>query len=185
MADFATHSKSAHSYTCNPCEYEVRNKRDLAAHKQSHINSATKCNLCDFIGKSYEELKEHVVNKHGKQGCQKKCKDYENLQANHNLLKENYERLIAINKKLQAQSKDKEYALDVQVEELRGGYEKAKSENIKLKDTIETQNKLWKIWLQKFEDKVEEPKQSNNIPNDVPVDSNDKEKDARRSSEED
>ena len=33
----------------------------------------------------------------------------------------------------------------------RTGYEKAEAENIILKDNNETQNKLWKIWIEKFE----------------------------------
>ena len=49
------------------------------------------------------------------------------------------------------------------MEELRGGYEKAKAENIKVKDNIETQNKLWKIWLKKFEDKPEEANEVKDI----------------------
>ena len=37
------------------------------------------------------------------------------------------------------------------MEKLRNGYEQAKAENMKLKDNLETQNKLWEIWLQKFD----------------------------------
>ena len=81
---------------------------------------------------------------------------FRTLESSHRLLTENYERLITINKKLQAQTKDKDYAMDVQLEELRGGYEKTKAENIKLQDNLDTQNKLWKIWLLKFGDKAEE-----------------------------
>ena len=87
--------------------------------------------------------------------------------ASHRILKENYERLISINKKLQSQVKDKEYALDVQIEELRGGYERTKAENIKLKDNIDDQNKLWKMWLKKFEDKPEEITKAQNKPEEM------------------
>ena len=75
----------------------------------------------------------------------------EKLENDFKELRENYERLIAINKRLNEQTKDKEYALEVNIEEFRNGYEQAKAENIKLKDNLETQNKLWKIWLEKFD----------------------------------
>ena len=74
------------------------------------------------------------------------------------MLKDNYERLIQINKKLQLNTNDKEYALKIQLEELRSGYEQTKKENVKLKDNLETQNKLWKMWILKFE---EQPKEVN------------------------
>lgn len=38
--------------------------------------------------------------------------------------------------------KDRDLALDIQLEELRTAYEKTKSENIKLWDNVDTQNKL-------------------------------------------
>ena len=41
--------------------------------------------------------------------------------------------------------------MKVQSEDVRAEYEKAKSDNIKLQDNLETQNKLWKMWLLKFE----------------------------------
>ena len=68
------------------------------------------------------------------------------------MLKENYERLIQIHKKSESNKKDREYALEAQNEELRLGYEKLKAENIKLDDNLDTQNKLWKMWIMKFED---------------------------------
>ena len=49
--------------------------------------------------------------------------------------------------------KDKEYALNIQLEELKSAFEAIKTENIKLKDNLEAQNKLWKIWLETFDDK--------------------------------
>ena len=83
-------------------------------------------------------------------------------------LKLNYERLIAINKKLTEQTKDKEFALDIQAEELKRGYESIKQENVKLKDDLETQSKLWKIWLQNFdanEDNENPQKKNDSVQN--------------------
>ena len=54
--------------------------------------------------------------------------------------------------------------MEVQLGELREGYEKAKSENIKLQDNIETQNKLWKIWLLKFDDKSDDDARKKDKP---------------------
>ena len=53
------------------------------------------------------------------------------------------------------------------MEELRRGFEKAKAENVKLQDNLDTQNKLWKIWIEKIDDKevVAENKSTNVDPN--------------------
>ena len=56
------------------------------------------------------------------QPCKNKCLEYDRLLIDYNLLKENYERLIAINKKHQDQNKDKELAQNIQMEELRNGF---------------------------------------------------------------
>ena len=63
--------------------------------------------------------------------------------------------MITINKNLQEQTKDKDYAKDVLMAELRINYDSIKTENLKLKDSLETQQKLWKIWLETFEKKKE------------------------------
>ena len=81
------------------------------------MNLAYKCNQCDIVAKTLDELKRHIEEKHGKSDCNNKWRDFETSEADHKLLKENYERLININKKLQAQVKDNEYAFDVQIEE--------------------------------------------------------------------
>ena len=53
------------------------------------------------------------------------------------------------------------------MEELRRGFEKAKAENVKLQDNLDTQNKLWKVWIEKIDDKevVAENKSTNVDPN--------------------
>ena len=61
--------------------------------------------------------------------------------------------MISITKKEKDQAKDKEYAMNVQIEELRNGFERIKAENIKLEDNLDTQNKLWKMWIVKSENK--------------------------------
>ena len=51
---------------------------------------------------------------------------------------------------LQEQNKDKELAFEVQIAELKSGFEKAISENIWLEEGLDTQNKLWKLWTEKM-----------------------------------
>ena len=117
-----------------------------------HEVTVYQCSVCKHQFQSAIELKTHKDEKHpvASVHCKDKCKKYDELLPNYNQLKENYERLIQINKKLQTNSKDKEYALEIQLEELRVGYEKEKREKMKLQDNLETQNKLWKMWIQKF-----------------------------------
>jgi hypothetical protein len=140
---------------------------DMEVHKKTQDALIYKCNLCGFLDNSSDNLKVHTDSPHVRHNCNNKCKDYEVFESSHNILKENYERLISINKKLQSQAKDKEYALDVQIGELWGGYERTKAENIKLKDNIETRNKLWKIVLKKFDDKSEEITKAQDKPEEI------------------
>ena len=132
-----------------------------------HEGPVLKCDSCDFQVQSENELKIHKETQHPilSQPCEKKCEKYDELHSKYDMLKENYERLILINKKLQLNSKDKEYALEIQMEELRSGYEKTKKENVKFQDNLETQNKLWKMWILKFE---EQPKEVNSKPTNPP-----------------
>ena len=77
------------------------------------------------------------------------------------------------------------------MEELRTAYEQTKAENIKLNDNLETQNKLWKVWLQKVDkdeteekDKVEEVIRVDIHPNESDNNGDDEE-DCTNSEEED
>ena len=112
-----------------------------------------KCTNCEYEAEAQDILDKHRSEYHQRENACAKCQGFERVELNYKLLKENYERLITINKNLQAQAKDKEYAQDVLISELRTSYDATKTENIKLEDDLETQNKLWKIWLEKFEEK--------------------------------
>ena len=59
--------------------------------------------------------------------------------------------MITINKNIQEQAKDKELAQDILIAELRTNYDSIKTENIKLNDSLDTQHKLCKLWLEKME----------------------------------
>ena len=115
---------------------------------------------CDQQAGSKEDMITHKKNQHASHGTQNTERKYKDLEDKYNLLKENYERLIQLNKKSETSQKDRELALETQNEELRIGYEKVKAENIKLQDNLDTQNKLWKIWIQNFEtNKIEVDKE--------------------------
>ena len=148
---------SSNVHICNDCTFVARSKENLNNHVKIHRILGKKCDQCDQAFNNQEDLELHKVQSHAQaihEPCQNKCKEYERLLIEHNLLKENYERLITINKKHQDQNKDKELAQNIQMEELRRGFEKAKAENIKLQDNLDTQNKLWKIWIEKMDDNV-------------------------------
>ena len=68
--------------------------------------------------------------------------------------------------------KDKDLAKDILVAELRSSYDTTKAENIKLSDSLETQQKLWKIWVEKFE--IGNKKQKNDEENDTELEVEDK-----------
>ena len=83
-----------------------------------HINKVFLCCHCGFESKETENLREHFVKNHENNDASK-----QQLEKDFKELRENYERLIAINKKLTEQAKDKKFAVQVHVEELRNGYE--------------------------------------------------------------
>ena len=88
---------------------------------------------------------------------QKKCEELNSIKRKYKLLKESYERLITINKNFQEQAKDKAFAQDVLMAEMRTNYDTVKAENLKLIDSLETQHKLWKVWLLKMDDREISP----------------------------
>ena len=103
-----------------------------------------KCNLCEFESGQETELQNHDTCVHAQNvnQCQNKCKENEILERKYELLKEQYERLVAINKNIQEEAKDKDLAKDILVAELRSSYDTTKAENIKLSDSLETQQSV-------------------------------------------
>ena len=175
--ELESHVKSMHGaqsiierFVCEKCSKIFNLKDDMEEHAKTHDN-VMKCNSCVFEATNDGELREHVKDKHKQRegNCQKKCKEFDILDRNYKLLKENYERLVTINKNLQNQAKDREYAQDVLQAELRTNYDSAKAENIKLNDSLETQHKMWKIWLEKFDDKKEVPAPAPNENQEAPI----------------
>lgn len=96
-------------FQCDKCSFEANQENNLSDHeKQVHNNQHTdtqvaeshKCNLCQIILKSKYDLKEHIESSHTVSSplCGGKCQDYESLEKDRVLLKQNYKRLININK---------------------------------------------------------------------------------------
>ena len=52
-----------------------------------------------------------------------KCDDFITMERHYKLLKENYERLITINKNIQEQAKDKVLAQDIIIADIRTNYD--------------------------------------------------------------
>ena len=157
--DIDVHEWTSH-LKCNKCEEEFDNQKNLDEHMQKHVQLIYQCESCDQQAVSKEEMITHKKNQHVSNGSENTERKYKDLEDKYNLLKENYERLIQLNKKSETSQKDRELALETQNEELRIGYEKVKTENIKLQNNLDTQNKLWKIWIQNFENnKIEVDKE--------------------------
>ena len=67
------------------------------------------------------------------------------------IMEESYDRLMFMFQKQQTEIKDKTLAFKIQVETATESYRVAKKENEKLKEANDIQQKLWKIFLDKFE----------------------------------
>ena len=147
-----THKATHIKFKCYQCDYETNMKDLLATHIDTvHRLVVFVCVDCDLETSNKDELKDHIKNNHTKSTCDNRCENLNIIENNYKILKESYERLVTINKQLQSQQNDRAYALEIQNEELKNGFERMKKENIKFQDSLETQNKLWKIWLQKHE----------------------------------
>ena len=59
-ATIGTHVKASHHFICEKCQYEVNNMKDMDVHKKTHDSFTFKCNICGFLGKSLENLKDHT-----------------------------------------------------------------------------------------------------------------------------
>ena len=109
-----THAEVVH-FKCSKCNNQCSTNHDLGEHMKVHEVTVYQCSVCKHQFQSAIELKTHKDEKHpvASVHCKDKCKKYDELLPNYNQLKENYERLIQINKKLQSNSKDNEYALEI------------------------------------------------------------------------
>ena len=134
------------SFKCKHCDYSGSKTEDLELHVfKTHGKTTFCCSFCELELPTISDLKSHVSSSHTGNECSKKCKEYDLLEQSYKALKENYERLVTLTKKEKEQIKDKEYAMEIQIEELRNGFERVKGENVKLQDNLDTQNKLWKM----------------------------------------
>ena len=152
-------------------------------HKQVHIDQITyPCDLCDYEGTSDDHLAEHKHSKHASQGKVSKPvlevgkeplpeleKENDELKRKLRTIEENYDRLMLIFQKQQTEMKDKILAFKIQVETATESYRVAKTENEKLKEVNDIQQKLWKVFLNKFEKEEAVKKNDNSDPKPNPA----------------
>ena len=123
---------------CDMCAHEANSDDDLEKHKRDdHTNTADPMNVAPKVSEEQDKGKLIVENKE--------------LQRKLILLEDSYNRLMGMFQKQQTESKDKALAFKTELEEAHEGYRVAKTENEKLKEINETQHKLWKIFIDKFE----------------------------------
>ena len=81
--------------------------RRLDKHIYTKHKKVYKCGKCDFETEEHDGLSKHSSEKHESSETCKKCDDFIPMERNYKLLKENYEKLMTINKNIQEQAKDK------------------------------------------------------------------------------
>jgi hypothetical protein len=102
-------------------------------------------------------MEQHKVSSHSVQRIDDKDEtdagktENNDLKRKLRILEENYDRLMNMFQKQQTESKDKALAFKIEVEAATESFRVAKAENEKLREVNETQHKLWKIFLDKFE----------------------------------
>ena len=106
----STHPEPTKSITCGICSKKLLPQEELDVHVYTHHKKMFKCGKCEYETEQQEELQKHVTEKHQGSGRCKTCPAFHTMEVKFKLLKENYERLITINKNLQDQAKDRGYA---------------------------------------------------------------------------
>ena len=153
-------------FECNICENLFDEETDLEDHKQLHHEATLSflCDLCAHTAATDEALNKHRAEEHPPNPVerveqevtddqQKNGNLEENLELKRKLrlMEDSYDRLMAMFQKQQSECKDKALAYKTELEEVNECFRVAKTENEKLKEINETQHKLWKIFLDKFE----------------------------------
>ena len=99
--------------TCGICLKKLGADDELDKHIYTNHRKVYKCGQCDYQSEQQDEVNKHDKQKHqGNKTCSK-CEDLVTVERNYKLLKENYERLVTINKSIQVEAKDKGYAQDL------------------------------------------------------------------------
>ena len=169
-----THMEFVHespiTFKCTVCNNGFVSKVDLVEHMQLHeeVSTALQCDLCLFKAISNTELEKHNVSEHpdsvtnddtvttniNNEG-QKDQNDSPLVDAETRLkmMEESYDRLMALYSKQQNDYKSKVTAYKAELENTYECLRVVKIENEKLREINETQHKLWKIFVEKFDDK--------------------------------
>ena len=132
--DLDSHVESIHPtpITCGICSKKLVAGEELDKHIYTTHKKVYKCDKCVFETEAVDGLSKHINEKHKSIEACKKCDNFITMERSYRLLKENYERLITINKNIQEQAKDKELAQDILLVDMRTNYDSVKTENIKL-----------------------------------------------------
>ena len=155
-------------FTCEECKDEFNEKTKLEEHQETHKKQISYlCDLCAQETNSDEDLIQHKLSNHQEeiQTIQQQSPtenigkenptfaENENIELKRKLriMEESYDRLMFMFQKQQTEIKDKTLAFKIQVETATESYRVAKKENEKLKEANEIQQKLWKVFLDKFE----------------------------------
>ena len=157
--ELSNHERISYKNICEICVFEAEDEPNLKKHiDESHSSPASfPCEFCPHNCTSKNDLDKHKEEQHTNLSqCDYKCKDEKSkIERDYKLLQENYDRLIELNKDLQTEAMDKNYAIEVQPVELKVEYEKVKSENLKLKEQNDIQSKLGKVWVEKTKLKMQ------------------------------
>ena len=83
-----SHKKQSHN--CDQCDYEANSKDDLNNHVEVYTKPQFNCNICNKEAQTEKDMLNHKQKEHSTSQnlCQDKCKKYDELVANHNLLRE-------------------------------------------------------------------------------------------------
>ena len=171
-----THVNFSHEipekFECEMCKTLFNDEKCLEEHKQLHVEAtlAFLCDLCAHEESTDDALSKHKIEKHPVQAesvidkevdmevNEKTDLNDENIEVKRKLrlIEESYDRLMGLFLKQQTECKDKALAYKTELEEANEQFRVVKTENEKLKEVNETQHKLWKIFLEKFEKEKEE-----------------------------
>ena len=163
----ATHMEFAHdsssTFKCDVCNNCFQTELDLKEHKKVHEEASVlfQCDICTLEVTSNTDLEKHMSDNHTDSNSVNTNKEHddqhnsplEDMNMKFKMMEESYDRLMALYSKQQNDFKAKTLAYKSELENVYDTLRATKVENEKLKEVNETQHKLWKIFLDKFEDK--------------------------------
>ena len=167
-----THMNFAHetptTINCTVCNNCFNSKADLEEHMKLHdeVTESYQCDICAFKAVSKGDLEKHrgevhtsitIVSSGGPDKVENENNEsVEAVTRKLKMMEDSYDRLMALYTKQQNEYKANTLVLKSELENTYESLRVAKKENEKLKDINDTQHKLWKIFVNKFEEKEAE-----------------------------